>query len=373
VNGGQLRLLPAAADGDPVERLWRQLPALWRGPVIGPGIKDWAQYTENGWHRIDLTGLPDPLAMELAWMAHWQAGDGTRCSVLALNQMASIVRFAIAEHHPFPGSMLQMDWDTAAALQGWYLANRWGRLPQPNTRRRLWVIFRFARLALLSRCADGPWWALDEWRPRCDPRIPLSPREPRAHYGCSPGQITQRWLRDAVKWHLGTMLESGALRWSTVIHDRMQAMARLDRWLTSCSGNPRDVLGDPAAAPGQAAAFARWTADPANRASGSLQRATIVDPRSVNDDLRAVAGLFGFVAASPAETRRVLGPSPWDKVTEAHAASWHRQVRRIPRQPLRTDHYYVDDHAFSQILATLPLLGLPAVSRCSSPAATAPR
>ena len=55
----------------------------------------------------------------------------------------------------------------------------------------------------------------------------------------------------------------------------------------------------------------------------------------------------------------MLGPSPWDGVTEAHAASWHRQVTRIPRQPVRTDIHYVDDHALSQILAALPLLGLP--------------
>jgi hypothetical protein len=65
------------------------------------------------------------------------------------------------------------------------------------------------------------------------------------------------------------------------------------------------------------------------------------------------------VAASPAEASRVLGPCPWDRVTEAHAASWHRQVTRIPHRPVRTGQHYVDDHALSQILAALPLLGLP--------------
>ena len=47
------------------------------------------------------------------------------------------------------------------------------------------------------------------------------------------------------------------------------------------------------------------------------------------------------------------------RVTEAHAASWFRQVTRIPHQPVRTDIHYVDDHALAQILAALPLLGMP--------------
>ncbi len=95
------------------------------------------------------------------------------------------------------------------------------------------MVFRFARLALLARCHDGPWWALDDWHPRCDPRIPLSAREPQANYGCSPGQITQRWLREAVKWHLGTQLEAGTLRWSTVSQERLRSLQRFDNWLTT--------------------------------------------------------------------------------------------------------------------------------------------
>lgn len=95
---------PAEA-GNPVDALWLALPAEWRGPVIGPGIADWEKFSEGRSRRLDLTGLPEQIARELAWMAHWQAGDGTRSSVLAMNQMANILRRAIAEHRPFPGSL----------------------------------------------------------------------------------------------------------------------------------------------------------------------------------------------------------------------------------------------------------------------------
>lgn len=361
MDGERRGHLRTTDDLDPVGRLWQELPPLWRGPIIGPGIEDWESITEIGDRIINLTGLPDPFPAELAWMAHWQAVDGTRSSVLATNQLANILRRALRDNHPFPTSMRAMDWETASALQGWFYATRWRRLPPQGSRSRLRVLFRFARLALLARCHDGPWWALDDWHPRCDPRIPLSEREPQANYGCSPGQIAQPWLREAVKWHLGTLLEAGTLRWSTVSQERLKCLLRFDRWLAGAFDNPRDVLGDPAAAAGQAAAFRRWTADRINRSERICDRRQqgVVHPRLINDDLRAVAELFAFLATNPVEARSVLGPSPWQQVTEAHAASWFRQVSRIPHQPALNDQHYVDDHALKQIPAALPLLGLP--------------
>jgi hypothetical protein len=356
------RGLRAVGGADPVWALWEQLPPPWRGPVIGEGIENWQDNGESGGQLLDLTGLPDIITAELAWMAHWQAQDGTRSSVQGLNQLANILRRAIAHGHPFPGSIRAMDWPTAAALQGWFYATRWRRLPSAGGRARLRVVFRFARLALLARCHDGPWWELDDWHPRCDPRIPLSAREPLANYGCCPGQITQPWLRSAVKWYLGTMLEAGTLRWTTVSQERLACLRRFDTWLPTRFDDPRDVLGDPATAAQHAAAFARWAADPRNRTARHSDRRHVgkpVDPCLVNDDLRAVAELFGFVADNPADARTVLGAEPWQRVTEAHAASWSRQLRRIPQGRALNDEHYVDDHALAQITAALALLGLP--------------
>jgi integrase len=271
------------------------------------------------------------------------------------------LRRAVQEDHPFPASILAMDWEKALALQRWFYANRWGRLPNKGSSSRLRVVFRFARLALIARCQDGPWWSLDDWHPRCDPRIPLSQREPQGNYGCSPGQINQPWLREAAKWHLGTALEAGTLRWTTISQGRLKSLRRFDNWLGCCFDQPHDVLGDPGVAPEHAAAFRRWTADPSNRMTREADRrhySKPVHPRQINDDLRAVAELFSFIAANPVEARNIVGPSPWQQVTEAHAASWFRQVSRIPRQPTLNDRHYVDDHAMGQIPAALPLLGL---------------
>ncbi|MCH0573535.1 hypothetical protein I3F60_30665, partial [Streptomyces sp. MUM 136J] len=76
--------------------------------MTGDGIADWEKITENGDRRIDLSGLPDLIAAELAWMAHWQAMDGTRSSVLGTNQFANILRRAIRDNQPFPPSIRAM-------------------------------------------------------------------------------------------------------------------------------------------------------------------------------------------------------------------------------------------------------------------------
>ena len=110
-----------------------------------------------------------------------------------------------------------------------------------------------------------------------------------------------------MKWYLGTQLEAGILRWSTVSQERMRCLIRFDRWLSTAPADPRDVLADPGQAVGQAAAFGRWVADPANRLTRRAEQRFAqrpVHPRLINDDLRAVAELFAFVAANPAETVR---------------------------------------------------------------------
>jgi hypothetical protein len=83
---GERRHLHAAGAENPCGRLWLELPEPWEGPVNGDGIDDWERITENGDRRTGLSGLPDLIAAEPAWMPHWQAMDGIRSSVLGTNQ-----------------------------------------------------------------------------------------------------------------------------------------------------------------------------------------------------------------------------------------------------------------------------------------------
>lgn len=128
-------------------------------------------------------------------------------------------------------------------------------------------------------------------------------------------------------------LDAGTLTWMTVSQERIRCLTRFDRWLATLD-DPVRVLGDPAEAAAQAAAFRRWDTDPANRLLRSNDRRFADRPvgqRQINDDLRAVGELFAFVADNPVEARAQLGAGPWSQTTAAHAASWFRQVDRVKR------------------------------------------
>ena len=239
---------------------WRGCSSLWRARSSARARRRAVDQRERR-TRIDLTGLPDPFPAELAWMAHWQAIDGTRSSVLAMNQLANILRRAARDDHPFPGSM-RAGLGHRSGLQGWFYATRWGRLPPAGSRARLRVVFRFARLALLARCHDGPWWALDDWHPRCDPRIPLTAREPQANYGCSPARSPSPGCarRSSGIWAPCWRPARCAGRPSARSGCRV-CCASTAGWRPWTA--PATSSATRAAAAEQAAAFRRWDADPA--------------------------------------------------------------------------------------------------------------
>jgi len=360
-TAARLRLVPADA-ADPAGRILAGLPAGWHDEVIGPGIEGWESIAESGRDRaLRLEGIPVRLRLELAWMAHWQHRDGLKVSVDVFSQFASLLAWASGDGRMLPQSLAWADKRDLLRLHGAWFHARHGRLraAAEGRRARLERLLGYPRLALAARLHDGAWWELDTWHPRCDPRIPLRAREPCRSVGCSPGEARLPWARNAIKWHLGMLLESGTLTWSTLTGQRSQALLRFARWLESLP-EPAAAVGDAQRAGVFAAAFRHWACDPANRSSDA-RTPDAISAGKVNLDLWSVAGLMDFLAGHRQDAAQILGPSPWDELTDAHPAIWLRQRTRIRRcQPLTDETRYVDDHALAQVTACLAALGEPA-------------
>jgi len=363
-------LRPGPASGsETVAPLLADLPVAWWGEVIGPGIEDWAARIACGRGRVlKLHGVRPDLRAEIAWMAHWQFRDGVQVSVPALGQLADALAWADTTGRWLPSSLADAPRNDLVKLYNVWFHARHDRLPSPTGgRERFENLLRYPRLALQARLHSGVWWELDTWNPRCDPRIPLRDREPLATTGCSPGSARLPWVRDAIKWHLGTQLQSGALTWTTIAANRILSLLRFDRWLATLD-KPAAAICDPLHAAGFAAAFRLWAQDPANRPGSRRDECT--SARQMNQDLRAIAELMGFVIDNRPETARVLGPSPWGDLTDAHPAVWMRQISRIRNQPPPVvEEHYVDDHALAQITACLPVLGEPRTHTATMPTA----
>ena len=67
-------------DGLPGDLLSEPRPGRVR-----PGIENWSEISEKKGQTLNLNELSEVIAAEMAWMAHWQALDGTRSSVLGLS------------------------------------------------------------------------------------------------------------------------------------------------------------------------------------------------------------------------------------------------------------------------------------------------
>jgi hypothetical protein len=363
-----IRLQPAspATDYGPAQLL-SDLPSEWRGEVIGPGIDTWVERAETGRAaHLRLGVLPTGIRAELAWMAHWQFRDGCKVAVSEYNIAATIFRWMIETNRYTPDSVLSIDAKTFIREHSVWFESRRGRLPGNTCTAELRrVLYGYPRHALTARLNDQPWWALDEWIPRCDPRIPLRDREPLRSERVRPGQARISWIRSAIKWYLGTALEAGTLTWSTIVGGGIELLM-FDRWLSSLS-DPTAVCSDVSGAGSLAAAFRQWVSEPANRERAPVKRSKRPSTRAVNGSLRAVVALMEFIANHSDECRSVIGPSPWDDLTDAHPLIWRKQITRARTGPLLNDEHYVDDHALGQIVASLQVLGADPAEKVTVP------
>ncbi|MER5916594.1 tyrosine-type recombinase/integrase [Streptomyces sp. NPDC001982] len=125
--------------------------------------------------------------------------------------------------------------------------------------------------------------------------------------------------------------------------------------MSSNFSDPADLTGDIAKAGAMAASFRRWVSDPENRIRAAGKQVTT---RTINDDIRSVVTFMDFITDHREECHTLIGPSPWDDITDAHPAIWQKQITcERGGKPLVNDEHYVDDHALSQITAALPALG----------------
>ena len=79
-------------------------------------------------------------------------------------------------------------------------------------------IFRRCYRHLLIAYDPREWWQHDAWSPSSTRGSRCAKHEPsRARAGYDFLVIEQPWLREARKWQLKTALETGLLRWASVL------------------------------------------------------------------------------------------------------------------------------------------------------------
>ncbi len=352
-----LRLEGGLFQPEICDSLWAQVPerlrlvCFDRETTGGDSAFSWHQ----GFRRLDLRRLPEPMQRELAW-----------CIWRAIEQGAPI-------HHAY-GNLVRrlayaLDDESAAgeraaislmdrSLEGWERELRKGALRRGlrpgGLRPASWALrscYRLLHLAYDPR----EWWEHEVWDRRLDPRIPLREHEPSAKPSINFLALEQDWLRCGLRWHAKVGLETGLLRWSTVA-ERLTGLKHFSRFLAA-RGVDHPALTDTAPELRVLSldflGYLRML-----RAATGRNRGRPLSHSHLVHVMGHVEQFYAFMADYRHEAAERLGDHRWRLLGDEHARLWRLGER--PQNP-RTlpEGAYIDDSAMTQIMGSVHLLGDP--------------
>jgi hypothetical protein len=340
--------------------LWQQVPAELRLTEFSPRtLPDhpafrWRLGCRPEWRGFDLQPLPEPMQRDFAYCV-WRVIDS---GLTITAPYARLVNWLIrlAEEHGRAGvaparSLIDrslQDWEHELIKER---ARRTGKLG--------WAkfgpgIFRRCYRHLLIAYDPRAWWQHDAWSPRFDARIPLRQHEPTtARAGYDFLVIEQRWLREALKWQLKTALETGLLRWASVLA-RLMSLTIFSQFLAQRGIDEPRLGADRQDLRLLALDFLGHVKQ--RRARCGANRGELVTNGTVVNIIGDVEQFYAFMADHKQEAARALGEPRWEALGDEHARLW-RQGEKPRQARLPDEDVYFDDHTMAQVMRHAGLLG----------------
>jgi integrase len=218
-------------------------------------------------------------------------------------------------------------------------------------------IFRRCYRHLLIAYDPREWWQHDAWSPRFDARIPLREHEPAvARAGYDFTVVEQRWLREALKWQLKTALETGLLRWASVLK-RLESLTIFSRFIAARGIDEPRLCDDRAELRLLALDFLAHVKQ--RRARCGANRGELVANGTVRHTINHVERFYAFMADYKEEAARALREPRWEALGDQHARLWRPGEKPLPPR-LPDEDVYFDDHTMAQVMRHAGLLGAPA-------------
>ena len=217
-------------------------------------------------------------------------------------------------------------------------------------------IFRRCYRHLMIAYDPREWWQHDAWSPRFDARIPLREHEPAvARAGYDFTVVEQRWLREALKWQLKTALETGLLRWASVLK-RLDSLTIFSQFIAERGIDEPRLCADRAELRLLALDFLAHVKQ--RRARCGANRGELVANGTVRHTINHVERFYAFMADYKEEAARALGEPRWEALGDQHARLWRPGEKPLPPR-LPDEDVYFDDHTMAQVMRHAGLLGAP--------------
>ena len=217
-------------------------------------------------------------------------------------------------------------------------------------------IFRRCYRHLIIAYDPREWWQHDAWSPRFDARIPLREHEPAvARAGYDFTVVEQRWLREALKWQLKTALETGLLRWASVLK-RLDSLTIFSQFIAERGIDEPRLCADRAELRLLALEFLAHVKQ--RRARCGANRGELVANGTVRHTINHVERFYAFMADYKEAAARALGEPRWEALGDQHARLWRPGEKPLPPR-LPDEDVYFDDHTMAQVMRHAGLLGAP--------------
>ncbi|OHV52829.1 MULTISPECIES: tyrosine-type recombinase/integrase [unclassified Frankia] len=301
--------------------------------------------------------LPEPMGRELTWCCLRVIELGGKIALPGVAMLTRRLAEAVADLGA-RGPVSLMDLPARDWCQQFSLAvhRRKGRLPTARSTQTVReTLVRFLRLLALAY-DTRPWWQRESWNPVEDPRIPLRAHEPQGREAIYFQRVSASRLRLGLQWYCKISLETGALRWSTV-GQRVFAMTMFDAFLASRGGRPTHLADTPE---GVRALMLDYLGHV--RASRASRGPTEGQPLSANHMkilLISVEQFYAFMHDHKHEAAAALGDPGWLRLGPQHAAFYRRGEIPRPVAHRDTEQNVIPEAAFTQIMASIGMLGDP--------------
>jgi hypothetical protein len=195
-------------------------------------------FRANGYRdrAIDFRMLPEPIAHELAFCV-WRIIElGGLVPYDPLDRLARWLS-AVLEALPADERARRISLMAAPAAT-WIrellaaLTRARGQLPSARRKHDLtWMLRRCYRLVCFAYDTRD-WWEREIWDLQLDRRIPRREHEPNWGYALYFDQVSQRWLRRGLQWHLRIGMETGQFGWATAGR-RLTSLLAFSRFLAA--------------------------------------------------------------------------------------------------------------------------------------------
>jgi integrase len=308
------------------------------------------------WRSFDLGGLPEPMQRDFTYCL-WRVIDSGLQITAPYGQLIKwftrLVEEARAAGRPPLRSLIDKsvsEWERELVRER---ALRTGKIGWTGSGPS---IFRRCYRHMMIAYDPREWWQHDAWSPRFDARIPLRDHEPTtARAGFDFFVIEQRWLREALKWQLKTALETGMLRWASVL-GRLGCLMIFSQFIAQRGIDEPRLCADRRDLRRLALDFLAHAK--ARRARCGGNRGELVKNGTVRHTIDHVEQFYAFMADNKHEAARALGEARWEALGDQHARLWRSGERPRVTSPPDEDVFF-DDHTMAQVMRHAGLLGTP--------------